>query len=90
MLYVLTYTLRPKRDVTALATIIQQSPNWAHYIDDTWFISTSESIKVLYDRIRLFFRQTDSLLITELKFDTPYYGWLPKEAWDWIEQHRVG
>lgn len=88
MIYVVSYTLRPKRDATIVILTLQASSGWCHYLDDTWLISTNETPQQLYERVRMAFLTSDSFLIAPFDRYAGYAGWLPKEAWDWIEQHR--
>jgi hypothetical protein len=51
-------------------------------MDNTWLVATSYSAdqfaKLLYPHIV----NTDHLLV--MKAQKEYQGWLPKEAWDWL------
>ena len=89
MLYLVTYTLRPSRDATSIITELQKSPRWWHYLDDTWLISTTESALELWNRVAKSFQTSDNILIVEFTPSAYYRGWLPKEAWDWIDKHRT-
>ena len=91
MIYIVAYSLNPRRDVSSLLTELQKPPaGWCHYLDETWLIATSETATQLHDRLRLHLVQTDYVIVVQMKPDAEYYGWLPKEAWDWIEQHKNG
>lgn len=85
MLYLVTYTLNPSRDATKVISTLQESPYWAHYMDDAWLISTRETIDQLYSRIIPSFIKTDRIIIVPI---TQYKGWLPQEAWDWIKEKQ--
>jgi hypothetical protein len=88
MMYVVSYTLRPKRDATRVLTALQQSPDWWHYLDDTWLIITHETAIQLYTRIAPSFQQTDSFLVVQVTPNADHQGWLPQAAWDWFNQRR--
>lgn len=88
MMHLVSYTLRPKRDATAIITALQQAGEWWHFLDDTWLIVSSETTEQLYGRIIHNFRTNDSILILQVPPDATYHGWLPKEAWDWFDQRR--
>lgn len=88
MIYVVSYTLNPKRVNNELVTALQASPNWAHYMDDTWMISTWETKEQLWGRMVGALQTSDRILITSLGRDSVYWGWLPEEAWTWVTQHR--
>jgi hypothetical protein len=89
-IYMVTYTLQPwlLRDTTALDRELQRLPNWSHWINNTWLISTNEVADVLYARIRDNFLETDRLLIVPFDAQSGYAGWLPQEAWDWIDENK--
>ncbi len=87
-LYVVTYQIRPFRDIAPIVEELQRSPSWEHHMDNTWLIQTHETAQQLYSRIAPRFLQTDLFLIVEFSRYATYMGWLPQEAWDWINQHR--
>jgi len=88
--YIVTYTLQPwlLRDATEINRELQRSPNWSHWLNNTWLISTNEVADVLYARMRGNFLETDRLLIAPLEAQSEFAGWLPQEAWDWIEENK--
>ena len=88
MMYMVSYTLRPKRDATTILTALQQSPEWSHFLDDTWLIVTNETIEQLHRRIIPRFQTADSVLILQVPPNATSQGWLPQEAWDWFNQRR--
>ena len=89
MIYVVSYLLNPKRDASQLLTEIQSPPvGWCHYLDDTWLIATNETAQAVYNRLSKYLVNTDMILIIEMKPDANYFGLLPEDAWDWIEQQK--
>ena len=90
MIYAVTYTLQPwfLRDTTNIARELRRLPNWSHWINNTWLISPYETADGLYERISGHFLTTDRLLIAPFDAVGGYAGWLPKEAWDWIEENK--
>lgn len=86
MAYLVSYDLRgPARSYQALYDELQRAPAWWHHLTSTWLIVTSETAQQLYDRLAPFMDESDSLLIIGVTRD--YSGWLPEEAWAWIQQH---
>jgi len=87
MIYVVSYDL-PRglfgRSPQPLYNELATSRGWCHYLEKTWLISTNESIQELYQRLSPYLNDTDKILITELT--RIYYGILPNEAWEWIEE----
>jgi len=56
---------------------------WSRYMNTTWLLATSLPIEEVGRRLVTHISQaTDRLLVTRLV--VPYQGWLPKEAWDWV------
>jgi hypothetical protein len=55
---------------------------WWHFMEHTWIVSTNHSAdeyaKLLYPHML----RTDHLLVIKLQKD--YQGWLPPEAWEWL------
>jgi len=87
MIYVISYDL-PRglfgRSPQSLYNELAASRGWCHYLEKTWLISTVESIENLYQRLSPHLDDRDKILITELT--RTYYGALPDEAWEWIEE----
>jgi len=84
--YVVSYDLRkPGKDYKGLSDELQRSPGWWHYLDSTWLIVTSESAAELYNRLIPHLDEGDSILVIQAGSDRQ--GWLPKDAWTWIQQN---
>ena len=84
--YVVSYDLRkPGKDYKGLSDELQRSPNWWHYLDSTWLIATSDSADELYNRLIPHLDEGDSILVIQAGSDKQ--GWLPKDAWTWIQQN---
>lgn len=84
--YSITYDLRsPSRDYTGLYEAIKKSPKWWHFLQSTWLVLTSESAVQVWNRLAPHIDNNDSLLVIEVRNNKE--GWLPKEAWDWINQN---
>jgi hypothetical protein len=78
-----TYDLRtPTHNYTPFFEALQQQGAWWHYISSAWLIATTETPQELYNRVVSRITTADSLLVISVK--KPYWGYLPKEAWDWI------
>ena len=54
-------------------------------LDNTWLISTSENADEIWQRLRTYITRDDFMFIIEVTDD--FNGWLPKEAWEWIDEH---
>lgn len=86
--YCVSYDLnKAGQNYTALYDEIKNSPNWWHYLDSTWLISTYENANQLSERIIKHLDQNDRLLV--IRVTTEHAGWLPKDGWDWINQYVI-
>ena len=87
-IYSLTYDLhKPGQNYEALKKELKASTNWWHYLQSTWLIYTSETANQLWNRIAPIIDKNDSVLIIEVRNNKQ--GWLPEEAWKWINSHIV-
>lgn len=59
--------------------------SWWHFMNATWIIVTSESLDQLTGRLNPHLHPKDLMLVVPLQME--YRGWLPREAWEWINQH---
>ena len=73
-------------DYVKFYNVLQESGHWWHYMTNTWLLHTKDSPKQLYEKLASIISKTDKLLILEIKpaIDN-FYGWLPGNAWKWIE-----
>jgi len=87
MLYIVTYDLRtPKRDYEGLYEQLKNSSSWWHYLESSWLIDTTESAEDIFNRLRAHIDNNDFILIIRVGKDR--HGWLPKKAWEWIQEHE--
>lgn len=56
---------------------------WSHYIEQTYIVYTSYDQNELASKLYPHMEATDALLIVKIN-PYEYQGWLPKEAWEWI------
>lgn len=61
------------------------SIQWWHFIEQTCVVLTKYNKEELAERLYPYMEATDSLLIVKV---TPneYQGWLPNEAWSWLDR----
>lgn len=84
--YCVSYDLNKSgQNYKALYDELESSSGYWHYLDSTWLVSTSETADQLSNRILKHLDSNDSLLV--IKVVSPKAGWLPQDAWDWINQH---
>lgn len=87
MLYIITYSLNNKsKDYSNLYNKIKENGLWWHYIDSSWIIKSSRDANTIANELLPFIETSDNLLV--IKIDpTNKQGWLPKDAWDWINRN---
>lgn len=88
MVFVVLYKIdESKKDYTALFGRIKGLGEWAHYLDSAWLLSINGQKTpndVYNDLIPFIDGETDYILIIQVTRN--YYGWLPKELREWLEQ----
>jgi len=78
-----TYDLRtPGRDYKTFYEVLKQQGAWWHYITSSWLIATSKSVQDVYNALGQHLSQQDFILVVPVH--KPALGYLPKDAWDWI------
>lgn len=84
--YLITYGLTQSSDKYApLFNELKNSHRWNHYIENTWIVLRYDALAELSAKLRPLIFQPDRLLIMPAK--GPADGWLPAEAWTWINDH---
>ena len=86
MILVVSYDLKSARDYTPFYEALKQQGSWWHYLASTWLISTDSSPAQVVEAVRPFMDSPDFLLVAEM--GKLHQGYLPKPAWDWIEDTR--
>ena len=88
MILLISYDLNnPKRGYRGLYKEIKKADTWWHHLDSTWIIRTNQNPETWQDRLRRYMDKDDSLLIIEVRNN--YQGWLPEEAWQWLERNLI-
>lgn len=84
--YLITCNLKtPNWNYTGFLTAITQLGAWWHYIDSTWIIKdTNHTPQTMHQILGPHLSRTDYILIVEI-VNTNKYGWLPPDAWQWLE-----
>ena len=88
--YLITYST----DITFNNNIVRERINdllnkgyifdWWYYIDNTYLVACTLDVNTLYSAICSSINR--HLLIVEIKPENTQ-GWLPKDAWDWINKY---
>lgn len=84
--YNVSYDLvKAGQDYDGLIKELKNSDSWWHYLGSTWLIATNETALQLITRLKPYIDDNDNILIIEVVNSKA--GWLPQEAWDWINQY---
>ena len=82
----ITYELKTVgRNYTPLYEALKVQGVWSHYLESTWLIQTTKSPQEVYTAIVGNITTSDRLFIIPVV--RPYFGYMPKEVWDWLDQH---
>lgn len=88
-IYLITYDLKkPGQQYEALHEKIKNlGSSWWHYLESTWLVDTTLDAAGIWKRLEPVFDKNDRALI--VSYGEDHQGWLPQEAWDWINQRRA-
>ena len=64
---------------------LKQSDFWWHYLSGTWIVKRRETLVEMSNKLRPLIFSSDRLLILPAK--GPADGWLPQDAWIWINEN---
>jgi hypothetical protein len=86
VILLVTYTLRNQfKDYSSFYEAIQQSSTeWWHFIDDSWIINTTKTPTQVAAKLYPHMEESDALIVVRLHKN--YDGWLPQEAWEWLNK----
>ena len=75
------------RTIRASIRPSRASGAWWHYLGSTWLIDTKLDAEGIWKRLDTHFEENDRALVIGVTKD--YRGWLPKGAWEWINDRRA-
>jgi hypothetical protein len=81
----ITYDLHGTAAQQAAFFEVLRKDLWWHYIGGTWLISTKKTPKELTEDLKPLMQTEDRLMV--VRFTSDYWGWLPKDAWEWIAKN---
>jgi hypothetical protein len=84
--YVICFALHGPQ--TAYADFLQEMQEfdaWLHYVDNAWIVLSRRPLVSISSSLRSKIRTGDWLMVMPAK--GPVDGWLPRDAWDWINRH---
>ncbi len=71
------------KDYSPFFTALKSNCNeWWHYFDATWIVVTIHTPDQFARSLFPYMETADRLLVVKLQKD--FQGWLPKDAWDWL------
>jgi hypothetical protein len=88
MIYAVNYDLKqPGRDYSGLYEAIKGCGVWWHYLGSTWLVDTRLDADGIWKRLEPHFDRNDRALVIGVTRN--FSGWLPKEAWEWINSRQL-
>src|SRR5690242_19808780 len=86
-LLLVTFSLRNQlKDYDSFfVTLRGNASQWCHYIEQTFLVRTPYDVQEFCNRLYPHMEKTDSLLVVKMD-GAQRQGWLPQEAWDWMNQ----
>lgn len=83
MIYAINYDLkRPGQNYEALYSAIKSCGAAWHYLGSTWLVDTSLTAQGVWNKLEPHVDKNDFFLVIGVTRE--YQGWLPQEAWEWI------
>ena len=86
--FLISYDLKmPNRNYDGLHKAIKGLGFWSHYLESTWIIKTRHDVNQIQRTLNAQIDEDDSLLI--IKVTKEFGGWLPTDAWKWINNNVI-
>ena len=87
MIYSINYDLKaPGRDYKGLYEAIKSCGDWWHYLGSTWLVDTPLGADAIFAKLKPHLDGNDYMLVIGVTRD--YAGWLPQDAWSWINERK--
>lgn len=87
MVLMIAYELhRPGQHYSDLYEEIKKVSNglWWHYLTSHWLIETHLSPQQVWERLAAHVDKNDSVLVMRVTNSPSASGWLPQDAWNWL------
>ena len=83
-IFEVNYDLRvqPKPNYANLYAELKSFPGWCQVLESMWFVYTDLQAFEVYNRVCRHLHRADRTWVNEV--GSNYYGWLTKQAWDWL------
>ena len=88
MKYLIIYELNNKsKNYSGLYDAIKNSGSeWWHYLETAWIVESSRTSDQISTQLSSYIDKGQDFLLV-IKIDASQkQGWLPKEAWDWLNK----
>ena len=86
--YLIAYDLRaPGRNYARLYEALKAQNGWWHHLDSVWIVLSDRTANELTQSLREHIDVNDRLFIMALPRASEWQGWLPQEAWQWLDDH---
>ena len=76
----------PHGHYKSLVSTIKQDSRWWHYLKSTWIVVGDRDTSAMVKSLRPHLRDQDRLLVLPIPEVDAMDGWLPPEAWDWLNR----
>ena len=77
------------RQVAIEYVLKSESRSWWSYFPSFYIICTDKSLAHWNSTLQcLIDDDTDTFIILTVNLSSPRNGWLPKDAWDWLNSHH--
>lgn len=90
MILIISYDLKGSAATHAplFEAIKSNSDAWWHYLPGTWLVKSTHTPEQYFNFLEPHMKKDtgDRIMVTVMSM--PYWGWMPKEAWDWIERSK--
>lgn len=85
---IVTYDLKtPGKNYAPFYEELKRQGEWWHYLTSTWLISTEKSPNQVHQALGPHLSTLDMILVAPVT--SPFWGWLPKDAWAWMRKHGL-
>jgi hypothetical protein len=88
MMLIVSYDLKgPATAYSELFGVLKAQTKWWHYLSSAWLIITQRTPDQLVTDLRPHIHSGDRILIAKIDTTQRPNGWLPKDAWEWIDNN---
>lgn len=85
--YLITYNLKtPNWNYSGFFASLQNLGAWWHYLDTTWIIKSNLTSQQIHAVLAPHLSRNDLMLVIEI-VPSNRFGWLPPDAWTWIDSN---